>query len=387
MRKYLLPVVISILSVLPLRAQTARVAAGVVGKTAVSGQVERSVVARQFSSQQVQAALEQRAVRAFLDATQMYRNNAGIPVMYNSPTYAVSEMPISAQTGLYPDLPFLDTAEKTSNFFIARNNRILQREIRRLEKWNKDFQQNWPAIKKELFLNKQPPKGQEMQWVIANMPKDVTTVYVGEEHDFPAIQTQIADLLVQLRSQNPEREIFLFTEFLPSDFVWTAQSKVKKLPAFLQKEEYIAIWNQAVKQDIAVVGLETPHLFSTSVSVYQHVYEEQAAVPRAEAKDFWETLEGMRLRNTYWQTVLQRYRQEHPDALFVVYSGAGHLLYNQPYALPTLLKEKSFVMCLMGTRNWLEYSYPRMSLPQRVILWQTPRFAQLAGYDAHILVK
>ena len=123
----------------------------------------------------------------------------------------------------------------------------------------------------------------------------------------------------------------------------------------------------------------------------------------------WATLEGVRLRNERWINTLSSYRTKYPDALFIVYTGADHALYNRPFSLATHFpQEQTFVTALYPDKGtdfisdgkwWhvpsmteksylgpLEQIHKQADFPQPVLKWSTPQLSQIAGFDVRIKI-
>lgn len=93
---------------------------------------------------------------------------------------------------------------------------------------------------------------------------------------------------------------------------------------------------QAIEENISVIGLEPDFIIKDDCDVF---FLNRKGQYRKEST--WATLEGVRIRNEKWNVLLQQYREQHPDALFIVYTGAGHSLYNYPFTLSTQHPQQS----------------------------------------------
>lgn len=378
----LLSVLLALLVCLPVHAQLGKLAV----ESAVQNKVEQAVAEKQLSQLGIEMALQQRMQRTLAQALQHYQTIGREITLGELPSVSLTNKWGVQQAGLYPNLPFLNSPDNVSNYFVARNNRFLITEIQRVQKWIDALDGKYKSMRKEAQQLEQPAKGKEIEWLVPQIPQDVTDLYIGEEHGFISIQKNMAKLLPVIRAHNPGREILVFTEFLPAGTVWTETSRAKKLPYSLRENAYIAVWNEALAQNMKVIGLEPEFAIKVSAQIKQIESTKQPV--HMQEQNIWASYEGIRLRNQEWKNILQTYRQEHPEALFIVYAGAAHVLYHQLFAIPTLITSgKPFVVSFSAVCNSLEMFYPKAKFPQRAIVWKTPEFAKLAGYDAHLLVK
>ncbi len=232
-------------------------------------------------------------------------------------------------------------------------------------------------------------------WLAKQIPTQTSLLFIGEVHGYMEIRQAAALLLTQLRQLYPTREILLFTEFLPM-----GQHLPKEFnPHALSLPRYAPVWETALRNRIEVIGLEPSFIlndFCSAVAINQK--GKTRFIPQ------WGLLEGVRLRNEYWKNLLQQYRLQHPDALFVVYSGNGHNLYNYPFSLSTALTgEHTFVTALYPDK-FLKYtgsfiarepqSAPftgpleglteQVEFPQSVLQFKDSTLSRIAGFDVRI---
>ena len=113
------------------------------------------------------------------------------------------------------------------------------------------------------------------------------------------------------------------------------------------------------------------------------------------------------MRNRSFIKTIRQLREESPDALFVIYTGAGHSFYNAPYSLTKgVKKENSFVLDLFPDKRpkvvvrgyTIELSTTSkvdpleamsnftVSFPQRLLYFEDPELARTAGFDARLKV-
>ncbi len=298
---------------------------------------------------------------------------------------------------LYPDQTFLKTHEQTGRYLAARNNRLFVQEMKRMKEVWTQVAMNLPRLKQEAAATKQPTN--QVQWLAQQIPPQTTQLFIGEAHGYPEIHKFVAQLVGQLRAQHPTRPIILLTEFLPENFTWKNQDKAEGLPWTLHK--YFITWEQVRKEQVPVIGLEHPFAVDDNCKV--RYLNEKGILTK---QTVWASLEGVRLRNERWQKTLQQYRANFPDALFIIYAGADHVMYNRPFTLAANSTEKPFVAILYpnqrlayepkgrfaGTmiakpvKGPLERLVDNLDLQNPVIKWTSPDLPAIAGFDVRIKV-
>ena len=298
---------------------------------------------------------------------------------------------------LYPDKPFLHkgllSPVLTHLYFLAESNRLYIQHLRQAQEFWPVFNEAIPRFYEEAESIVQPEETQEamVQWAAAQIPANVKVLGIGEWHGYREIPTFLADLLEKIDAQMEEqgRKVILFTEFLVNP-----NTSGPLFGGFVNcpyGHYYRAVWNRARHLDIKVVGLEDQYVRSNLSNVQGYGGENSTFTLRR-----WAAMDGVRIRNEHWSTLLQKYREENPDALFIIYAGAGHLLYNHPFSLLAQFnKEETFMLNLVPDEAYeggqmfhgtdpLEELNPNLSFPQPVIKWQSPDLAQLSGYDARV---
>ncbi len=192
----------------------------------------------------------------------------------------------------------------------------------------------------------------------------------------------------------------MFTEFLPENFIWTGRNpRIFTIPDYLQK--FFPLWDQALKAQITTIGLELPAAVD-DMCVVRYLTSDD----NLDKQSVWASLEGVRLRNERWEKTLARYREQHPNALFIIYTGANHSLYNRPFTLANMPGEQPFVSVLYPThyesfapagrfsgkivakpmRGPLEKLVDQLDLQHPIVKWESADLAQLAGFDVRIKI-
>ncbi len=224
----------------------------------------------------------------------------------------------------------------------AKNDALILRNLQKFIANYQKFHANGPqiaaAIESRVFTKNIPYP--------TYLPKNLHTLYVGEIHDVPGIAREVEKLLVSLKELYPNRRIYLATEFLPAqeekpfslEEALTSPAAIQdRLNGFYRPTSRVL--NAAVRAGIPVVGLEEEQ------AIFREVMKETQVLPTLQMyEEYAVSLVGMRFRNRAWAKRLRALRAADPDALIIVYAGAGHLGYNWDFNLPSLVGGKSFVL-------------------------------------------
>ncbi len=309
-----------------------------------------------------------------------------------NPVYWKARRPFA---GPYDEVPFWDrlSPQAKQNYFLSANNRALQTLIRDRTRALDNVRRLGPDLWKQRvrFPQRTWDIAALSQFMLQRVPKDVDYLLLGEEHNQPVIQALVLRFLRQYKAQNPERKIFLLTEFLP-------KGGVKNLT--LKQEErlfprYARLLASAQKAGLYVRGLEPPFA----------VYSQSGTVVDSRVLDCGEDVsvvdtfsmpEGVRLRNRAWLEEIKSLRKQYPDALFIIYAGDMHLNYESSQSVGVQLPpEKTFFISvlfrtkeerpIMHTLDLLPQSrYPFWN--QKVLTWEDPALRRAAGFDIRILL-
>ncbi len=392
MRKLLLICLSIFLMVAPIHAQRGWRLPWLKAKPAAQGKARLADV-------NISHQLDRRVAQTFKQAQQMQQQlPPGRHVIMGEPVQQIFKTAELNAQELYPAQTFLKNSNQTGKYLAARNNRLFLQEMRRMKKVWAQIDENLPRLQAEATATQQPNTPPPV-WLAEILPPSATNLFIGEAHGYPEIHQFVAQLTHQLRARQPDREIILFTEFLPENFKWTGRRpSITEVPEVLQK--YYPIWDKALQEHVQVIGLELPN----AVDDYCEV-RYLNALGALDKQSVWSSLEGVRLRNERWQKTLATYRAQHPNALFIIYTGADHSMYNHPFTLATP-NEHSFVSVLYpdryaafvpsgrfsGTyvtkpmRGPLERLVKELDFQRPIIKWQSADLAPIAGFDVRIKV-
>ena len=231
------------------------------------------------------------------------------------------------------------------------------------------------------------PRNADMRWLADRVSDETKYLLLGERHGFPEITNSVATFMLSLRLKYPDREIFLLTEFLPENKRW--DSSIPEDPSDNKR----SIWIAAKTMDIPVIGLEPPY----AMDLQDVTLECTDCYGNAREQAAWATLEGIRLRNERWLQVIHNFRKKHPGALFVIYGGGGHMRYSEPYSLGWRLADDHTQVVAIYPMTHIEWGeittivdefdlLTEGRFPQRVLWWNNPAAAKIAGFDIRIKV-
>lgn len=348
-----------------------------------------------FSSLQLYQILKNRVNATYQAAVQLQedlpnRGLMGEPVKFKG----LSLYPMKAKE-IYPDKPFLHkgllSPVLTQLYYLAQSNRLYIQHLKQSQDFWPAFNEAIPRFYQEAQATPQPNETELVAWAAAQIPANIKVLGIGELHGYRELPAFLADLLEKIDDQMVEqgRKVILFTEFLTNPN--TPGHLLGGLVACPYGHYYTAVWNRARHLDIEVVGLEDKYVRS-DLSMVQAYAGNGNTVPLQQ----WATMSGIQMRNEHWSNILKKYREQNPDALFIIYAGSGHLLYNYPFSLlAPFNKEETFMLNLTPDEAYeegrlyydtdpLEELNPNLSFPQPVIKWQSADLVQLSGYDARV---
>ena len=255
---------------------------------------------QKFSQRQISHLLADRVERSYQRAL---RRQAKLPhpvlSTLSAPARRAGRVKGMYVEPIYPDKPFLTTRLQTTHYMLAQSNRLVVPEMQRLQTLQDQLRSALPQLQQAAQQTVQPDD--PVDWLAQHIPAQTTLIHIGELHDIKETYQAVMHFLDALRQQNPARQIFLFTEFLPENFRWTyiTPDKLLDLP------EYAPIWRRAAQNNIPVIGLDPCFAFYDRCNVAFHISDDITHVTSQ-----WQHLEGVRLRNERWVKVIQNYRAE-----------------------------------------------------------------------------
>lgn len=287
-------------------------------------------------------------------------------VLANSPTIHPQFSPIKLRNGialsqnltepaknLYPQVPYLQKQEQLSLYFLARNNREQAKWYPQLVTWYQEIGQRLNDFKQDRTPITHT-SDQDLPWIAAQLPKDLSYLLLGECHYRIDTKAQILRFIRYLHYfAQPERKIIILTEFLPENVVWEPGT-----PLTGDYVELEPIWAHFRQLGIPTIGLEPDFMFNDFSSNIAEK-SELGKIDQLNASHTWVgSLEGVRLRNARFLKTIEQVHQDHPDALLIIYAGGAHVEYSQPYSLgDALAGPKTRVISFVPGLEWKNNSW------------------------------
>ena len=299
------------------------------------------------------------------------------------PGHILSHIPVHE---LYPDRPSL-SQENLPNYFLVRNNLATLQWMPVLEQSRQTITNHAADFYREKTPITHSPQN-DISWLAKQVDDQTNYLFLGELNHYETITSiKVTELVHQIRLQQPHgREIFLFTEFLP---------KAKRWEDIVRQDDIIhetdvPTWETISLDQIPIIGLEPEF-----VEEYQpYLGLEMMAEHCQSARMVWTSLEGIRLRNQHWKNLLLQYRTAHPDALFIIYAGAGHTEYTAPYSLGSSFSGPRTINVSLDplvdghtTDIGLFSDRTKKILSERILQFKNKSLAHIAGFDIRWVLK
>ena len=329
----------------------------------------------------VSSALEARVQRTYLAARKAWQ---GTTIVGGAGNIIAPRLKADLPE-FYPENVFLSTPQQVTNYFIANNNRHTKALHNIQQQYTNAIQQHLDELKKG---RKSIVKGEEVNWIVSQIPQETTCLFLGEYYGFLDIRFTVADLLKTLKAQNPTRSIVLLTEFLPEGSIFDQTTMGLNVP------ELIPVWAEANKANIPIIGLEPDFVLNND----SHLREKVSWI-NLDKGHIWQTTEGVRLRNMRWASFITNLRQTMSqtlnNVLFVVYAGAGHTEYNAPFTLANMLPdEKIYSVTFFPTSvkgkvatSDFDEATNGLFMKEKALQFKNPNLAKLAGFDIRLRIE
>jgi len=293
------------------------------------------------------------------------------------------------------------TPKQIGLYLTAQENRLYVQQMNRLH------QQIWPQLQKHLPRLRQaaahsPRPADPLGFLVREIPSEVNTIAIGEIHAIKNIRAFLARFLFLIRQKHPDREIFFLTEAL---------EKGEEVPLAFTQEELAKstygleiVWQAARQNKIHLVGLEPKEVVEDG-ELSRYALFEHKDFHASYVTSVFASLTGMKWRNENFMKTIQSYRQQHPDALFIIHTGNLHVDYNAPFSLTAKMDpQKTFVFNLLPTAKQATevfWDYPKEDIrfmwdplsddtynlhgfDQPFLYWQDPQLARISGANAYL---
>ena len=268
--------------------------------------------------------------------------------------------------------------------FVLRNDKMALQWFETIEKDLHFLQDQREAIYKTLQVKRVSPQDINYADLI---PEQARKIFVGEEHNQPAIYQAFEQLILQYQERYPEREIIVLTEFVSDRLLpWQKPGRpVGRLEMPLRRnDKNFAFFNNLLKAGIIIIGLEN----------VGYIKDHEALITPSESE--YESVYGMQERNAHWRHIISYVADQHPQAVLFIYAGNMHTHYRAPFTLATS-SPQNFVLQLesnsLGADMPFGYVMKNSPLIQAyghkltVLSWseKDPVFRTRSGFDACII--
>ena len=218
--------------------------------------------------------------------------------------------------------------------FAAKNNQMLAIYIKNLIK-KLEWLEAYPNQAKDVFVKDASHNAVHQ---LAHLLRHEKLIMLGEFHYRVEVQQTVAELVSQLKKQNPNRRVVLFTEFL--DLPLAGRQAVNStIETYYRRTEDSSFeplsLERSKKKMYAAKAFQK--LLHANVEVYP--LEDRTYLQLVKASGgIVPSMRGSDYRNKSWARIITKkmaeIRQTDPDALFVVYAGNGHTSWLSYSSLP-----------------------------------------------------
>ena len=337
-----------------------------------------------LSQKQLEWLLARRVQKSYANAVDALQEYPLAAELVDDMPYLAAYPSINLAEELYPEMQHILTTPAQWNLYAtASQNRHNTAQLYRTERFIQNYYEQFPQMyRHEQVLN--VPPDQYIKTLAEQIPANTKYLLLGEMHK-KRLLPHIAELISRLADS--ERQIILFTEFLPHSAHTKNTARREEL-----LREYWPVWKAAKQANIPIAGLE-PEFAVQNEFLYLVNPVTKTAIP------FWRTIEGMRLRNQHWLKLINLYREEFPDALFIIYAGGGHIAADRPYSLgKSLAGPDTFTALILSTEAltdplWLANvsSYDTFCAERNIPLKPFIKFdypiSKRVGFNARIFIE
>ena len=213
--------------------------------------------------------------------------------------------------------------ETTDPLFVLRNDKMALPWFETIEKDLVFLRGQKAAIRQNLSVQQLPP---EQIYYPDIIPASVTKIYVGEEHEQPAIYQAFEQMVLQYRQAYPQRKVIVLTEFVSDRLLpWQLPGKpVGMISLYLRwHDKNFAFFTKLKKAGVEIVGLEN----------IAYLKEHEALITPSESEA--QSVYGMQERNAHWRRIISYVADQNPRATLFIYAGSMHTHYRAPFSLAT----------------------------------------------------
>ncbi len=329
-----------------------------------------------------QAAL-QRTVAAQMDRAIFQASHAARLAQANREAYFSSAQTLPFQGMATVSAPAAQLPARDA-LFAFKNDKMALRWFETIEKDVNFLQDMHTSIAKSLEVKRIAP--QEMDYA-ALIPAQARKIFVGEEHNTPAIYQAFEQMIFQYQQRYPRRKIIILTEFVSDRlFPWQQPGQpVSRWEMPLRRhDDDFTFFTKFIKRGIDIIGLEN----------VAYVKEHETLITPSESQA--QSVYGMQERNAHWRQIISAVAARNPEAVLFIYTGSMHSHYRAPFSLSNP-SPQNFVLQLesrtLGTDMPFGFVMSQEPFTQAygnkltVLRWtdKDPVFRTRSGFDACIL--
>lgn len=210
--------------------------------------------------------------------------------------------------------------------------------------------------------------------LVQRIRPDVKYIFLGEESFLSMARSHVRNVLWEYQKKYPKRQLILLTEFAQDSGLEEVRRFAKTGPL----AEYAPILQSIKSRGIKVVGLE-------EAPAPKYFYLKNGQLVKGSSIS-----QGIQLRRLHWAERIKQWREKYPQAVFFIYTGADHCLYDTPGSLPNLLSEKEMYVSILQSgrldnasffHTWTQFNY----LKKGAWLVQNKKWAKHIGFDEQII--
>ncbi|MBR2081796.1 MAG: hypothetical protein IJ876_02115 [Elusimicrobiaceae bacterium] len=268
-----------------------------------------------------QEARLQRAISYHMDRAVLNASHTAQLANTNRLAYFQSSRTIPFQRMATVSAPDRYLPEPVDPLFILRNDKMAFQWFETIEKDLHFLQDQKDAIYKTINWQRVSPE--QMDYA-ALIPATVRKIFVGEEHNQPAIYKAFENMVFQYQKKFPERKIIVLTEFVSDRLLpWQKPGKpVGRLEMPLRRNSNkFTFFNKFIRAGIQVIGLEN----------VGYIKDHESLITPSESQ--YESVYGMQERNAHWRHIISYVADNNPDAVLFIYAGNMHTHYRAPFTL------------------------------------------------------
>ena len=270
-----------------------------------------------------QEARLQKAISLHMDRAVLNASRTAQLANANRVAYFRSAQSVPFQRMATVSAPVKYLPKPVDPMFVLRNDKMALQWFETIEKDLRFLQDQREAIYKTLHVQRLHPE--EINY--ANLiPPTVRKIFVGEEHNQPAIYKAFEQLVLQYQQKYPQRKLIVLTEFVSDRLLpWQKPGQpVRRLEMPLRRnDKEFAFFNKLIKAGVTVIGLEN----------VSYIKDHEALITPSESQ--YESVYGMQERNAHWRHIISYVADQYPHAVLFIYAGSMHTHYRAPFTLAT----------------------------------------------------